>query len=174
MPTKLHAVLFLIGFAIGNAWGQDVPRFSKHDLGAGMKAYFPSKPEVEHTISEDSSHVYTSEVPWKEFFFSTIAVKFSQSLTNEDLEPLAESYLDFLKGQFGVTESAGYGRGHTLESSPKAKGIIDYWEDGEKNQYTVKAWIDPNYMGVMILYGPKEFPNVNVAQLFLNGFRFPE
>jgi hypothetical protein len=174
MSTKLQAVLFLVGLATGNAWGQDVPRFSKVELGAGMKAYFPSKPEVERTLSADSSHVYTCEVAWKEFFFSTIAVKFSQSLTDEDLELLAESYLDFLKGQFGVTGSAGYGRGHTLESNPKAKGIIDYWEDGDKNQYSVKAWVDPNCMGVMILYGPKEFPNFNVAQLFLNGFRFPE
>jgi hypothetical protein len=174
MSTKLRAVLFLLGLTAGNVWSQDVPRFSKIELGAGMKAYFPDKPEVKHTLSEDSSDVYTCEVTWKEFFFSTIAVKFSQALPEENLEPLAESYLDFLKGQFGVTEAAGYGRGHTMESNPKAKGIIDYWEDSDKNQYSVKVWIDPNYMGVMMVYGPKEFPNVNVTQLFLNGFRFPE
>ena len=112
MSTKLQVVLFLVGFTTGNAWGQDVPRFAKYELGGGMKAYFPSKPEVERTLSEDSSDVYTSEVAWKEFFFSTIAVKFSEPFADEDLEPLAESYLDFLKGQFGVTESAGYGQGH--------------------------------------------------------------
>jgi hypothetical protein len=174
MSMKLPAVLFLVGLTTGNIWGQDVPRFTKVEIGAGMKAYYPEKPEVTHTLSEDSSDVFTCEVAWKEFFFSTIAVKFSEPFADEDLEPLAESYLDFLKGQFGVTESAGYGRGHTLESNLKAKGIIDYWEDGDKNQYSVKVWVDPNYMGVMILYGPKEFPNFNVAQLFLNGFRFPE
>jgi hypothetical protein len=174
MSIKLRTILLLVGLTIGNVWSQDVPRFSKVELGAGMQAYFPSKPEVERTLSQDSSDVYTGEVAWKEFFFSTIAVKFSAPFADEELEPLAESYLDFLKGQFGVTGSAGYGRGHTLESNPKAKGIIDYWEDGEKNQYSVKVWIDPNYMGVMVIYGPKEFPNFNVAQLFLNGFRFPE
>jgi hypothetical protein len=174
MSIKLQAVLLLVGLATGKAWGQDVPRFSKYEIGGGMRAYFPGKPEVKHSLLEDSSDMYTCEIIWKDFFFSAIAVKFSQPLDEQGLEGLAESYLDFLKGQYGITGSAGYGRGHTLESNPKAKGIIDYWEDGAKNQYSVKAWVDSRYMGVMILYGPKEFPNFNVAQLFLNGFRFPE
>jgi hypothetical protein len=109
-----------------------------------------------------------------EYFFSVIAVKFTEAVADEDHEALAEAYLNFLKDQFKITGVAGYGRGHTMESNPNAKGIIDFWEDDLMNQYQVKAWIDSHCMGVMILYGPKEFPIFNAAQMFKDGFRFPD
>jgi hypothetical protein len=172
--TKRIVLIALLGLFLRQTHGQDVPRFAKYDIGGGMKAYLPSKPEVEHTVSEDKSDVYTCEVKWQEFSFGVIAVKFSQSMPEESLEDLAEAYMNFIKKQMVVLKAAGYGRGHTLESNPKAKGIIDFWEDVDDNQYQVKAWVDSNYLAVMLLYGQKEFPIFNAAQMFKDGFRFPE
>jgi hypothetical protein len=139
-----------------------------------MDAYMPEQPTVERTLSEDSSAVFTCEVKWQDFFFAVIAVKFSAPMEDDVQQEVAESYMDFLKGQFGITSAAGYGRGHTLESHGAAKGIIDFWQDGDGNQYQLKTWVDSKNLAVMMIYGPKEFPNYNVAQVYLNGFRFPE
>jgi hypothetical protein len=39
------------------SYGQSVPRFVKYELGAGMKAYLPAEPSVDHSQSEDKSDV---------------------------------------------------------------------------------------------------------------------
>ena len=101
-----------------------------------------------------------------------ITVKLSEPVDADGTEDLMIGYLDFLKSQFEVKESAGYGKGHTMESWPKAKGVIDYWKDSAGLEYKVKAWADGNYLAVLLVYGAKEYPNINVQEIFLNGFRF--
>jgi hypothetical protein len=158
-----------------------VPRLSKFPVAqTGCSVYLPGSPgEFEKSLSQDSSEVYTGEVQHGDHFFAVILVKFTESTASEIQTPevkamLMESYLDYLKAQFGITASAGYGRGHTLESAPSAVGVIDFWEDAEKKQYAVKSWCNGQILSVLLLYGPKEYPHFNVQQLFLNGFRFPE
>jgi hypothetical protein len=92
--------------------------------------------------------------------------------TYKEKEDVLIGYLDYLQTTFGIVNAAGYGKGHLLASSPNATGILDYWEDGEGNKWAVKAWADENKLGVMMLYGPKEYPYFNVQQMFLDGFRF--
>ena len=89
-------------------------------------------------------------------------------------EDLTMPYPDFLQEQFAVIASAGYGKGHTLESTPAAIGVIDYWENVDGLQYAVKAWCDGDYLAVLLLCGPQEYPVFSVQEMFLNGFRFPE
>lgn len=160
------------------AWSQNVPRFSKYEIAeTGLAVYLPDDPgEFEMTESEDGSHVYTAEVTHGDHNFAVIAVDFAEPL-GDDAElntDMIISYLDFLQNQFGITGSAGYGKGHTLESAPDAVGVLDFWEDEEGNQWAVKAWCTSDFMGVLMLYGPEEYPIYNAQEMFLNGFRFPE
>lgn len=175
---KNWSVLIIICLVLSTAFGQEpTPRFQKYPvLETGCAYYLPGPVEFELTLSEDGAKVITGEVEFGKFFFSTITVEFvaDMELTAEVMPGLIESYLNYLMGTMDIVASAGIGMGHTLESNPNAIGAIDYWEDGEGTQFAVKAWCDANYLSVLLLYGPEEYPSYNIQQLFLNGFRFPE
>ena len=156
-----------------------IPRLVKTDIGqSGCAAYLPEgMPEFGLQMSEDSSDVYTSEMEIDSFVFGCIAVRLSQPLVNfsaEDMEALLVSYMEFLKGPFEITGATGYGKGHRLDGFPEARGVIDYWEDGNGNQYAVKGWVDQKYIGFLYIGGAREYPYVNVQQMYLDGFRFGE
>ena len=156
---------------------QKVPRLTKTAVSnSGCYAYFPSstdKIKFELTYSQDSAKVYTGEVIDGDYHFAIIVVKMKEKLPNyEEKEKMLVGYLDYLQTAFEITNAAGYGKGHQLESNPNATGIIDYWEDAEENKWSIKAWADENTLAVMMLYGPKEYPIFNVQQMYLDGFRF--
>jgi hypothetical protein len=178
ISMKRYPFLLLLMTTSFLTWAQSVPRFAKYDFAeSGCKVYLPGDPgEIEVTLSEDGSEVYTGEVTHEDFNFAVIVVKFSEPIGDDaDVNnDMITSYLDFLQKQFGVTDAAGYGLGHKLESAPHAVGVIDYWKDSDGLQYAVKAWCDGDYLAVMILYGAEEYPIFNVQEMFLNGFRFPE
>lgn len=159
---------------------QEVPRFAKYPVGeTGCMVYLPAAPEgFEVNDSEDGSQVYTAEVTQGGFNWSVIVVEFKEPLgetvDKESNADLLAGYMDFLQAQLGITGSAGYGRGHSLESHEDATGLIDYWEDAEGLQYAVKGWIDNYHLAVLVLYGKEEYPIYNAQDMFLNGFRFPE
>jgi len=157
----------------------DVPRLSKMPIGeSGCSAYFPSgMPAFEASKSEDGADVYTSEMEVGEYRFGCIAVKFSEPFSDsspEELEELLISYMDYLKEQFGITSSAGYGKGHLQEGLPDVRGVLDYWQDAEKTQFAIKGWVNQHYLGIMFVYGATEYPIFNVQQMYLDGFRFGE
>lgn len=160
------------------AWSQSVPRFKKYDVAqTGCAVYLPADPgEFSMTLSEDESEVYTAEVGHGDFSFAVIVVRLKEPLNDnaDEKNDLMTAYLDFLQDQFSVTEAAGYGWGHTLESAPKAVGVIDYWEDADGLSYAVKAWCDGNVLSVLMLYGKGEYPYFNAQQMYLDGFRFPQ
>lgn len=154
-----------------------IPRLSKMDIGiSGCTGYFPEDmPEFEMTKSDDGSDVFTSEIEVDGYFFACITVKFGEPFsdsTPDDMEALLVSYLEYLQSQFGITTSAGAGKGHTLETDPDARGVLDYWEDANHTQYAVKGWVNSKYIGIMLLYGPAEYPHFNLQQMYLDGFRF--
>lgn len=156
---------------------QPIPRLAKTPIGkTGCYAYLPdSKTErkFELTYSPDSAKVYTGDFKEGDFNFAVILVVLNAKLsTYQEKEDMLIGYLDYLQTTFGVVNATGYGKGHLLASSPNATGILDYWEDGDGNKWAVKAWADENKLGVMMLYGPKEYPYFNVQQMFLDGFRF--
>jgi hypothetical protein len=175
---KRLSILFLMIALSAAAWSQSVPRFAKYDVAeTGCKVYLPADPGAfEKSLSEDDSEVYTAETIHDDFNFAVIVVKFSEPIgkDTEVLNDMITSYLDFLQTQFGVTGSAGYGLGHTLESAPDAVGVIDYWEDADGLQYAIKSWCNGDFLSVMLLYGAGEYPIFNAQQMFLDGFRFPE
>ncbi len=169
-------ILICFFIYIFNSSTAQVTRLSKYPINqTGHFAYFPSDPgELEVAKSDDGSDVYTSEVEIDSSYFGLIVVDFVPGSMGEnsktDMEELLTSYLDFLKTQFQITSSAGYGKGHTMESNPNAVGVIDYWEDGTGFEYKIKGWADTKTLAVLYV-GGKEI-NANVQEIYLNGFRF--
>jgi hypothetical protein len=156
--------------------------FQKYQINnSGRYAYFPEDPGVfEVEPSEDGSDVYTADILFVDKHFrtshyGTIMVDFPDNVFNESskeqLEGLLIGYLDYLKQSFSITESTGYGKGHTLESNPDAIGVIDYWVDVDKTPWKIKGWVDKNTLAVMFIYG-ESLPEEGYQEMFLNGFRF--
>lgn len=173
--NKLSFFIFLLSLAFTSANAQ-VPRFAKYPINnTGHFAYFPADPGTfEASKSDDGADVYTAEVEFDSAFYGMIVVDFVPGSmgesTKEDMGEVLMSYLDYLQTQFMIASTAGYGKGHTLESNTNAVGVIDYWEDETGFTYKVKGWVDTKTLAVLYI-GGKE-PIFNVQEMFLNGFRF--
>ncbi|NVO01108.1 MAG: hypothetical protein HXX09_00250 [Bacteroidetes bacterium] len=169
---------FVLFFSIFALFGQKVPRFQKIPIStSGCYAYFPGTPtNFEFNYSPDSAKIYTGSFDFDGYTYGIVTVKFAQKTGNDkaDLELLLIQYMDYLKTSWEITDAVGYGKGHSLESNPDATGVIDYWKTKDGSQLSVKGWIDNYYIGLLYILGKTEYPNINVVQLFQNGFRFPE
>ena len=153
--------------------------FRKYPVeSTGCYVYLPAQPGTwTLTKSDDGSEVYTLSVQSDNLVFDVIAVQFLEPInlpTREGKELLLISYLDFLKQQFKVTQSAGYGKGQMLPGNDAAAGVLDYWEfdDGAKGK--IKGWITDTHLAVMLVSGSKDPDGNSFTSLFLDGFRFPE
>ncbi len=176
MKLKRHLTLFIF-LALMTVAHSQVPRFEKTPVGgSGCSVYFPEGgiQEFEHTYSEDSSDVWV--LGWEDsqgFTWSLIVVRFRGEIGNDRIanEELLESYLDFLQSRYSVRETAGIGKGHTMESDNSFSGMIDYWlfEDGTK--MSIAGWVNPEYIFVYSIEGSEEYPYPNAWQLFRNGIR---
>jgi hypothetical protein len=105
--------------------------------------------------------------------YGVICVKLLQPV--DDLDRAEESlinYLNYLKASFKINKSAGYGKGHRLANNENTRGVLDYWEDVEKNNWKIKAWTNGKFIGVLYGYSSKEL-NETKLNVFLEGFRFP-
>ncbi|MCE3294960.1 MAG: hypothetical protein K0R65_674 [Crocinitomicaceae bacterium] len=170
--------LFLVFLSCGTVFYAQkpaVPRFSKHKIGSStVSAYFPVDPPVfDESYSQDSSVVITSESLVGDHSFALVHVDFRDKVTDSlDREALLISYLDYLQQSFAISGSVGYGKGHTLKSNPQAQGIIDFWQDLDENEYSVKGWITESSISVFMVYGPGEYPYPVAKELFFEGVRY--
>ena len=174
-----NLIILLCLFFVSNSNAQEeyqAPRLHKTAIGkSGCYAYMPQgEIEFDLAYSPDSSTVYTGEITEGDFNYGIIVIKMKETVlaTTEDRINMVESYLDYLKEQFAITDAAGYGEGHTMENYPDAVGVIDYWIDEDKDTWQIKGWVDSNTIGILMIYGPTEYPNFNVQQMYLDGFRF--
>jgi hypothetical protein len=152
--------------------------FRKYPVeSSGCFVYLPSAPgEWKLDKSEDGSDVYTLSQEFEGYSFDVIAVKFGNPFSgasHEELEDLLISYLDYLKSQFGVTESLRYGKGQQLPGNESAIGVLDFWKAPDESQSKVKGWITEFHLAVLLVSGNSDPSEKETTDLFLNGFRFP-
>lgn len=141
---------------------------------SGCSLYTYCEMKFDESKSQDSSTVFAGECVKEEVTYGTICVRLIN--TSQDLtmaEDLLIAYLDHLKQSFAITKAAGYGKGHRLNKNADTRGILDYWEDKEKNNWKVKAWTDGKFIGVLYAFSKKELTEQRV-NVFLEGFRFAE
>jgi hypothetical protein len=147
----------------------------KYPVGnTGCSVYYTCDPQgFEKTYSDDSSVVYTSECLADSLHYGIICVQLKEKLPPGDgAENLLISYLDYLKSSFDIVKSAGYGKGATLSSNAQARGVIDYWEDKDGDQWKIKGWTDGSFIAVLYVYAKGSLSETEKINVFLNGFRF--
>ena len=143
----------------------------KYPIGeSGCSAYFYCDPGVFNlSYSEDSSKVYTAECTAAETSYGVICIQLSQPDPDiSGMEDLLVKYLDYLKSSLKITTAAGYGKGHRLRGKEHIHGIIDYWTDGNKNNWKIKAWSDGKYIAVLYAYSKNELAD-SKTNAFLDG-----
>lgn len=140
---------------------------------SGCSVYTFCTIPFEKQYSEDSSLLYLGECEKDGVSYGVICVKLLQPA--EDIDAAEESminYLDYLKTSFKILKSTGYGKGHRLNNNENTRGVLDYWEDSDKNNWKIKAWTDGKFIGVLYVYSTQQL-NETKMNLFLEGFRFP-
>ena len=145
----MKAILFLLlALASLNSLSQSLKKYPVSNSGCSLYMYCP--PKFDFDYSQDSSKVWTAECEVAEVSYGIICIKlFSPIDSLNAAEEMMISYLDFLKADFHVKESVGYGKGHILNKNPKTKGVLDYWKDTEGNNWKVKGWTDGKFIGVL-------------------------
>lgn len=172
---KKNAILLLPVFVLAYSLSASAQGMKKIPVGnSGCSLYTYCDLRFDASKSPDSSQVFAGECTKEEITYGMICVQLANP--SEDLvmaEDLLVAYLDFLKGSFGITKFAGYGKGHILNNNKNTRGIIDYWEDKEKHNWKVKGWTDGKFIGVLYAFSLKALPEQKV-NVFLDGFRLPE
>jgi len=169
MKTTFFYILFLF-FSIQGI-GQGLKKYAIGKSACSIYAYCESKFKADY--SADSSLVYSGECSQADVTYGVICVKLLNSIDNLLMaEDMVISYADFLKGNFNIVQSAGYGKGLFLNENKETRGVLDYWKDKEGNQWKIKAWTDGKYIGFVYSYSKKPLPEEKV-NAFLNGFRLP-
>ena len=169
---KIQFSIFAVFFSMMISYAQMLKKTPIDNSGCSLYSFCDLKFNTQK--SEDSSVIYTSECEKDKMNYGVICVKLSESVNDLNVaEGLLISYLDYLKSSFNITQSVGYGKGHRLKNDENTRGVIDYWEDKDKNNWKVKGWTNGKFIGV--LYG---YSSIQLAEsklnIFLEGFRFPD
>lgn len=170
MCKKIILLLFLWS-ASGMLYAQSLKKMAVSNSGCSIYVYCDTKFQL--SKSQDSSSVYTGECTVNEVSYGIICVKLLKPVDNLPMaEDLLIAYADYLKQNFGIIKSGGYGKGHRLNDSPDIWGILDYWQDKDNDNWKIKAWTDGKYIGFLYAYSKKELPETKV-NVFLDSFRLP-
>jgi hypothetical protein len=168
---KKYSLLFAFTICFFLSHAQSLKKIPISNSGCFLYAYCDFRIETEY--ANDSSLVYMSECVKDGMNYGVICVKLKSPADNLDrAEKSVIDYLDYLKNIFKIVKAAGYGKGHRLANNENTRGVLDYWEDGEKNNWKVKAWTDGKFIGVLYGYSANELPETKL-NVFLDGFRFP-
>lgn len=169
---KRSLVFLSLLFAVAVTHAQTLKKYPISNSGCSLYTYCnPGKFDFDY--SEDSSKVYTGECVNAEVTYGIICIKLLNPIEKLDAaEEMMISYVDFLKADFHVKKSTGYGKGHTLNNNENTRGLIDYWEDTENQKWKIKAWTDGKFIGVLYANTRKEL-NETKVNVFLDGFRLP-
>ena len=168
MKKLLPLFMLLLAF---QTKAQLLKKYPVGNSGCSIYSYCELKFDLDY--SEDSSKVYTAECRKDSISYGVICVKLLQDVNDLNAaEDLMLQYIEYLKASFNITKSAGAGHGHHLMGKETNRGVMDYWEDNEKNNWKYKSWTDGKFIGFVYVYSLKELPEQKI-NVFLEGFRFP-
>lgn len=143
----------------------------------GITVYMPVNPGAfEFNYSADSAKIYRGVAETADSIaWGVVVAELKDTLPGAFKPETLKGFMNYLQQVFGITGSAGYGEGHTLDNYPNAVGIIDFWGDEAGYDWSVKGWADGRYLCVLFVAARDEIEkNYTKTQLFFNGVRFPK
>jgi hypothetical protein len=166
-----HSLTLILILITGKSFSQTLKKYPVGQSGCSYYSYCEAS--FKTSVSQDSSTIYNGECITGEFAYGVICVKLLNPITeNKPAEDMLIAYLDYLKQSFGINKASGYGKGHRLANDENTRGVLDYWQDQENNNWKVKGWTNGKYIAVLYSYSLKQLPEPKI-NIFLDGFRFP-
>lgn len=165
---------FLLAACIScSAGAQSLTKYAISNSGCSAFLYCDPG-DIRHQISADTSEIYTAECTNGSTSYGLFCAKFASPIRNlQDAEDVLTDYMDYLKKSvFNITTSTGYVKGQRLNGREDTRGIMDSWQDGDKQGYKVKGWTNGKYLCVLYAYSKKEIAEADVKP-FLDGIVFP-
>jgi hypothetical protein len=169
----MKKLILIISFYMGylTCGAQGLKKYTIDNTGCALYGFCDFRFETEY--SQDSSLVFVSECENGEVNYGVILIKLRNPVNDlQQVENSLIAYLDYLKTSFKIKRSVGYGKGHLLNNDEHTRGVLDFWEDADKNNWKVKGWANTKYMAVMYGYSAKELPATKL-DVFLDSIRFP-
>ncbi len=172
MRRYLLLLLFSCALFFCHAQSQLPARVPISNTGCTVQVYcFPGRFDVYDL--DDGSTVYADDCEKDNVTYGIYCVKLKTPLADmESAEDSIITLLDFLKLDYGIVKSKGYDKGHQLNNDESTRGVIDNWEDADKNKWKIKGWTNGNFICLLYVFGNKELPEKK-AEVFLDGLRFP-
>ncbi len=165
-------LLFLLSFTGVFGWTQHLAKYSISNTGCSFYT-FCDPGEFKFNPGEDSSKLYTADCENDGVLYGVICIKFPSVVKDLDSAQYYEiAYLDYLKTFFKIQKSVGYGKGNHLHNNENTRGVTDYWQDGDNQNWKIKGWTDGNFIGILYVHSKAELNEIKV-NVFLDSFRMP-
>jgi hypothetical protein len=169
---KLYLLPLMLFAGLGSH-AQSLKKYPVSNTGCSVYMFCDPKRFIADIDDADSSNVYTSECFNGDVKYGVMCIQLRKPINLNNAESELIERLDFMKADFSVTDSAGYGRGLQLSNNPNTRGVLDYWKDSESNHWKIKAWTDGKFIAILYAVGKTELPEQKV-NVFLEGIRFKE
>src|ERR1700741_877240 len=118
MSMKTFLPIAFLLFSAMATHGQSLKKYPISNSGCSLYNYCESKYKIDY--SEDSSKVYTGECVNGDITYGVICVKLLRQMDDLTMaEDLMIAYVDYLKSNFEIKKTAGYGKGHRLNKNEK-------------------------------------------------------
>ncbi len=147
-------------------------RFKNYFIGnTGCSALmFSGKRKFDYTETETGDEIYFNEFNDKNITYGIICIRLQDEFELEDSAAMLRAYVNKLKGPFFILHSTGLQKEADWNSAI-TYSAIDYWQDGDGQDWKVKGYTDGRFMSILYV---KNISEVDVARqdLFLDSFHF--
>ncbi|QGW28935.1 hypothetical protein [Phnomibacter ginsenosidimutans] len=145
---------------------------------SGCQVSLPAAPEPsEWQYDVDSNKVYSTQtkliVGQQECHYAVHILQIRAGAETDDLYDRLAQYLDYIKSQQNIIESAGYTKGNNLLKAKFSSSLSDKWTDHSGQEFSVMGWAKGRTMAVLFVFCQDGIPIQAGANAFLNSFQFP-
>lgn len=127
---------------------------------------------IEKTLSEDGSSVYTGECVFNSVSYGIVCVQLLVPISTDSAAiSVVKAYVEYLRSELKIKAVTDQRSGFRLENDLSSIGSAENWRDDTDNQWNVKTWTNKKVIAVLYSYD-RETPPIFETESFQNSFRF--
>ncbi|MFL5811505.1 MAG: hypothetical protein ACJ749_18420 [Flavisolibacter sp.] len=146
-------------------------KFKNFFIGkTGCSALLLSSSDFQSTITVSGDKLYFSEFSENKVTYGIICIHLREACELDEASKMLHNYLGKLMGPFYILHNTGAQKDVDW-NTVSSKTLVDYWQDGDKQDWKVKGYTDGRFMAVLYV---KNISHVEVRKqdLFLDSFHF--
>lgn len=127
---------------------------------------------LDKTYSETGDQLFLSSVAKGKANYGFILARLHDKITEiTEAEQVLFDFMEGLLDPLAIDHTTGMSAGHEHRFTKTARGMLEYWQDDEGNDWKVKGWTNGRFMALLYV---KNFTEESIKEVdeFLNSFRF--